>query len=167
MRYYRAVPSFFPAVTLEQVKANSRIDYNEEDSLINGFIAAAQERAEQETGLVFGEGEWVIETDPCGDIQIPVWPVSSVLSVMDGDQEFTDYEILRSNRSVRLRSGSWPGSVVIRVTAGMPAPETVRAAIMLMASYWISQRETASADTMTEVPYGASVLLALNRRVFV
>lgn len=45
-------------------------------------------------------------------------------------------------------------------------PTTVKQAVMLMASYWFDQRNTASAEPMREVPYGATALLALNRRMF-
>ena len=45
-------------------------------------------------------------------------------------------------------------------------PNTVKQAVMLMAGYWFDHRSTASADPIKEVPYGATALLALNRRVF-
>ena len=45
-------------------------------------------------------------------------------------------------------------------------PATVKQAVMLMAGYWFERRNTASADSVKEVPYGATALLALNRRMF-
>lgn len=50
-------------VSLAEVKANSRIYHDDDDLLLQHFIDAAHERAEQETGRVFGEGEWIIEAD--------------------------------------------------------------------------------------------------------
>lgn len=166
MRYYRANANFDTAVTLQEVRANSRTDSDAEDELLARLIVAAQERAEQETGMVFGEGEWIIEAEPLGDLLIPVWPMVSVGSITNGADPFTDFTVVRAGRSVYLRSGAWPDAVTIRVTAGMPAPETVRQAIILMASFWFDNRATASAEAMREIPYGATDLLGLNRRMF-
>lgn len=166
MRAYRADADFSSPVGLDEVRSNARVDDDAEDWLLAQLILAAHERAEQETGLIFGEGEWIIEVDPCRDLELPVWPVQSVVSIMDGTTAFTDYTLARRNRSVILTSANWPQRVVVRVQAGMPMPHTVRQAIILMASWWYDMRETASTDTSQEIPYGATALLGLNRRMF-
>lgn len=157
MRAWRVghVPSI---VSLADVKANSRIYHDDEDLLIQHFIDAAHERAEQETGCVFGEGEWIIEADStCDRLAAPLWPI---LAVPAG------WSIETNGRGAVLVAGDWPTDRRITVTAGEPMPHTVRQAVLLMASYWIDQRNTASAENMQEVPYGASMLLGLNRRMF-
>lgn len=166
MRAYRADPDFASPVTLDEVKANARVDGDFEDQLIAQLILAAHERAEQETGLIFGEGEWIIEASPYRDFTLPIWPVLSVDSVLGGVDPFTDYTLARQNRSVILSSGAWPEAVTIRVQAGMPMPHTVRQAIILMASWWYDMRATAAEGNMQEIPYGATALLGLNRRMF-
>lgn len=153
-------------VSLSDVKANGRISGDHDDWLISQLILSAHERAEQETGLIFGVGEWMVEASPCGDFVLPLWPVQSVTEVSDGDAAFTDYTLSRQNRSAILSSSSWPESVSIRVQAGMPMPSTVRQAIIMMASWWYDMRVTALADAAREIPFGATALLALNRRMF-
>ena len=145
-------------VSLAEVKANSRIYHDDEDLLLQHFIDAAHERAEQETGRVFGEGEWIIEAD--ADVErlgSPIWPITTVP---------TGWSIEGRGRDATIVAGEWPADRRITVTAGEPMPATVKQAVMLMASYWFDQRNTASADPVKEVPYGATALLALNRRVF-
>ena len=45
-------------------------------------------------------------------------------------------------------------------------PRTVRQAILMIVGYWFDQRNTASADPMKDVPYGADALLRMNRRMY-
>ena len=145
-------------VSLAEVKANSRIYHDDEDLLLQHFIDAAHERAEQETGRVFGEGEWIIEAD--ADVErlvSPIWPITTVPA---------GWSIEYRGRDATIVAGEWPADRRITVTAGEPMPNTVKQAVMLMASYWFDQRNTASAEPMREVPYGATALLALNRRMF-
>ena len=159
MRAWRigSVPS---EVQLADVKWNTNIspDVDDYDLLIQHFIDAAHERAEQETGRVFGEGEWVIEADVAdARVAAPIWPITTV---PDG------WLIEGRGRDATMVAGEWPADLRITVTAGEPMPNTVKQAVMLMAGYWFDQRNTASADPVKEVPYGATALLALNRRVF-
>ena len=145
-------------VSLAEVKANSRIYHDDDDLLLQHFIDAAHERAEQETGRVFGEGEWIIEAD--ADVErlvSPIWPITTVPA---------GWSIEGRGRDATIVAGEWPADRRITVTAGEPMPTTVKQAVMLMASYWFDQRNTASAEPMREVPYGATALLALNRRMF-
>ena len=77
MRAWRVgpVPSL---VRLEDVKANSRIMHDDDDLLLQDMIDAAHERAEQETGRVFGEGEWIIQADSESErLLAPIWPIVS------------------------------------------------------------------------------------------
>lgn len=167
MRVYRSNPEFTPVVSVADMRMNSRIDGEEENTLLLGLLMAAQDRAEQETGIAFGEDEWIIEADPCGDVIVPIWPVTSVESVTAGTDPFTDYEIVRSpRRLVALRSGSWPDAVSIRVLAGMPAPPVIRQAILMIAGHWYDNRAASSSESVREVPYAATALLSLSRRVF-
>lgn len=166
MNYYRAPGNDALLVSLTEAKAQCRVDHSAEDDLITGLIRAATERAEQETGLVFGEGEWIVEVEPSGDLALPIWPVASVVSLTDGVDPFGDYTLSRSHRTVTLSSSSWPKSIVAVVQAGMPLPHTVKQAILLMVGWWYDQRAAGSSENMHEVPLGATALLGLNRRMF-
>lgn len=43
-------------------------------------------------------------------------------------------------------------------------PSAIKVAIMLMVGHWFNNRETASADAMQEIPFGADVLLSTYRK---
>ena len=157
MRAWRvgAVPS---EVSLREVKANGRILHDDDDLLLQHFIDAAHERAEQETGRVFGDGQWVIEYDREMDrVQSPIWPIIAVPS---------GWTIETNGRAATLVAGEWPADRRVTVTAGEPMPETVRQAVIMLACHWFDQRNAASGETMHDVPYGADALLRLNRRMF-
>lgn len=157
MRAWRVgpVPSL---VRLEDVKANSRIMHDDDDLLLQDMIDAAHERAEQETGRVFGEGEWVILADSEVDrFSAPIWPI---LSVPAG------WTVEDAGRNAVLVAGEWPLGRRISVRAGEPMPHTVKQAVLMIVSYWFDQRNTASAEPMKDVPYGADALLRMNRRMY-
>lgn len=145
-------------VLLDEVKENARISHDDEDLLLQHFIDAAHERAEQETGRIFGTGQWVIEADEEAErLLAPIWPITALPA---------GWSLETYGRNTVLVAGDWPADRRITVTAGEPMPFTVKQAIMLMASYWFDQRNSASAEAMREVPYGATALLSLNRRMF-
>ena len=145
-------------VTLSEVKANGRILHDDDDLLLQHFIDAAHERAEQETGRVFGDGQWVIEYDREMDrVQSPIWPIIAVPS---------GWTIETNGRAATLVAGEWPADRRVTVTAGEPMPETARQAVIMLACHWFDQRNAASGETMHDVPYGADALLRLNRRMF-
>ena len=145
-------------VTLSEVKANGRILHDDDDLLLQHFIDAAHERAEQETGRVFGDGQWVSEYDRERDrVQSPIWPI---IAVPPG------WTIETNGRAATLVAGEWPADRRVTVTAGEPMPETVRQAVIMLACHWFDQRNAASGETMHDVPYGADALLRLNRRMF-
>lgn len=157
MRAWRIgpVPSVVP---LADVKANARVLHDDEDFLIQRLIDAAHERAEQETGRVFGEGQWVLEYDRGLDrVPAPIWPILTAPS---------GWTIETSGRAATLVAGDWPTDRRVTVTAGEPMPETVRQAVIMLACHWFEQRNAASGETMHDVPYGADALLRLNRRMF-
>ena len=165
MRYYRAEGNVRPSLPLEDVKRFLSRDHDFEDDLIQALSDAAVERAEQETGIVFGPGAWVVEADPICSVVLPIWPVISVTDVLDGETPFIDFKLRHFNRQTTLESSAWPSSIVITLQAGMDMPPTVRQACLMMIGFWYDQRQTASAEGLAEVPYGAMSLLALNRRV--
>ena len=157
MRAYR-VGEAASQVTVEMVKANSRIAHDDEDLMIQSLIDAAHERAERETGIVYGSGEWIIEADITAEkLLLPIWPVTAWPAGWTAESV---------GRDLILVAGEWPADRRITVTAGMPMPATVKQAILMMVGYWFDQRNTATEAGAREVPYGASDLLALERRMF-
>lgn len=157
MRAWRVgpVPSL---VTLADVKANSRIMHDDDDLLLQDMIDAAHERVEEETGRVFGEGEWIIQADSeCDRLLAPIWPIISAPA---------GWTVENVRRDAVLIAGDWPADLRVAVTAGEPMPHTVRQAILMMVGFWFDQRNAASAEAMKDVPYGADALLRMNRRMY-
>lgn len=159
MRAWRVgpVPS---EVTVADVKANARIDYDDEDWQVQQAIDAAHVRAEEETGRVFGVGEWIIEADADDDrLCAPIWPITAAPE---------GWTMETTGRRTVLVAGEWPADRRITVTAGEPMPLTVRQAVLMLATYWLAQqRSLGSVEPMKEVPYAVTSLLGLNRRMFV
>jgi len=176
-------PSLLP-VSLQDVKANSRIDTDLEDEVIISFIRAAVARCERETGMAFAAQSWEYTTDafPDGEIVIPMGPIGETVVVTyiddDGDTvtvDAADYYVDTYSADGRIVPvDSWPtaaerpSAVKVAFTVGAAScPQDVRQAIILMASHWINHRETADEKALVEIPYGAGMLLSLHRRMFV
>lgn len=157
MMAYRTGP-VPPQVSLGEAKAHLRVSHDDEDLRIQALIDAAHERAEQETSRVYGPGEWVIEADDAAVNRLasPIWPVT---------QAPAGWTIERSGRSGYLVPGEWPADLRLTVTAGEEMPYTVRQAVLMMVSHWFDNPGVAG-DGKTEMPYAASALLGLNRRMF-
>jgi uncharacterized phiE125 gp8 family phage protein len=176
------VPVEYP-ITPEDVKANSRIDSNDEDLLINGLIAAAVARAEMETGRAFAPQSWdlVLSAFPDGDIEIPLGPISDHVEITYADEGGGEQTISPDDFYVDTASAdgrivpvdSWPvaadrpNSVRVHFEVGATCPNDVKQALLLMVGHWYAQRETASDKPMQEVPLASTGLLALHRRMFV
>lgn len=152
----RRVGSVPSEVTLDEVKANARVTHDEDNMLIQMLIDAAHCRAEEETGRVFGLGEWVIEADVANDI-LPS-PISPVVSAPEG------WTLERRGRRYWLR-GEWAPEVQVTVTAGEEMPHTVKQAVILLATHWYDNRAVMG-ENKVEMPYAVTSLLALNRRMF-
>ena len=63
-------------VTLDEVKAYCKIDFDDEDDLITAFITAARQQLEKFTGISFiNKRLTAILQNDCGGIEIPYGPV--------------------------------------------------------------------------------------------
>ena len=100
----------------------------------------------------------IIQADnECERLVAPIWPIVSAP---------VGWLIETAGRDAVLVAGDWPTDRRITVTAGEPMPRTVRQAILMIVGYWFDQRNTASAEPMEDVPYGADALLRMERRVY-
>lgn len=157
MRAWRVGP--IPAeVTLDEVKRNARVTHDDDDLLIQQFIDAAHVRAEEETGRVFGAGQWIIAADDVADrIIAPIYPVTAAP---------VGWTIETYGRGAVLVAGEWPVGGLIEVTAGETMPAPVRQAVLMLATYWYDHRAAGTADGAQDLPYATSALLGLSRRMF-
>lgn len=170
-------------VTLAEAKANGRIDYSDEDTLIGALIVAATARAERMTGLAFEPQTWEesLTGFPCDEITLGIGPLVSVTSVKyddaNGDEQTlsaSDYVVDAASVEGRIFPVStWPAtidrvnSVRIRFVAGLGTPSDVKQAILLIVEHWNEHRSEASPDNIRSIPLASEALLGLHRRPYV
>jgi uncharacterized phiE125 gp8 family phage protein len=157
-------PSLEP-VTVEDVKNMTRIDYSEDDSLLQMWIVSAREQAEAYMRRAFVSRvlELSFDTFPVLPIRLPMSPVSTVTSItyidyqnqstvmdlsefvidLDSDPARIDHAYLKTWPSVTLRPIN---SVKIRYTAGYgdsgeDVPAKIRDTILLCCSWKNANRE--------------------------
>lgn len=183
MRYALATvtPPTIEPVTLAMAKAHLRIDHDEENELIQAWIAAARQLTEEYTGR-----RWVTQTlrltlpyFPAGRIEFPVGPVASVTSVVYLDEDgasqtlpVLDYQTwLDHNPPLLLPvpDGEWPdtevgraSAVTITFVAGTTVenvPEMVRPAMLSVIGQLDEARGTENWLTAKGIPPAAKALL--------
>ena len=172
-----------PLVTVAEAKQHSRIDTSDDDLLLSGYIAAATELAEQETGQHFVQRECTIYYDawPAGDcLKLPMYPLQAVNSVkyLDADNNLqtmdtADYVVDLTSimpRIVLADGATWPtadlypvSAVAIAVSSGYAAiddvPQQASQVIRLMVGQWYEYREALQPAHQKELPLGLKRLL--------
>jgi uncharacterized phiE125 gp8 family phage protein len=171
-------------ITTDEAKAHLKVYSDDEDALIEAFIAAA-------TAHLDGPAGWLgraiglqtlearFDTFECGTLQLPYPPLVELVSVKYLDSDTVEqvaapetYEIM-GQMIVPIERGTWPTplrrreAIRVRYQAGyenVPAP--IRAAILLMVGDLYANRETTigSSNSVT-VPMSTTVenLLGLYR----
>lgn len=172
-------PTEFP-VTLEEAKAQCRVTHTSEDTLIEGYIAAATAYVEKQISLSLMTRTYALTLDEFADtIELPRGPVQSVTSVEYVDEDGATATVDAETYTVDLSSKpqwivlnsdySWPAvmtgvnMVTITYVAGADAlPDDltdVKHAILLLIGHWYMNREAVSADAVKEVPLAVESLL--------
>lgn len=112
-------------ITLAQAKAWCKVDYSEEDDLINWLISSARAHLESQTGLFIGEQIWDLFFDgfpkydrrvnPRAELIIPKTPLISVVSlkyldtgVIERTVLSNQYRVLRGFNSKIQILDTWP-----------------------------------------------------------
>lgn len=151
-------------VSLQEAKAHLRVDLDDEDALIAGYIASARQWCEKWTGRAFITQTWTLGLDDWADrIAIPLAPLSSVTSVdyldeNDASQTLstTIYQVVTGGDQggviFRKDGQSFPSlsdlkePITITFVAGYglasDVPEPIRQAILLLVGHWFRNRET-------------------------
>lgn len=159
-----------PPLSLEDAKAHLYVDHEDDDGVIEAFVAAATAHVERVTSFLLAEQTWQQDFDSfCGIIRLTKGPVSAVdsityrneagqLSTVDGD----DYGLFADSISsyVRFKDNfSRPSDLyqaaAVRVTwtAGqeeVPAP--LIAAIKLIVGDLYANREAKTENNLQENP---------------
>ncbi len=175
-------------VTLLEAKQFCSIDatIDEFDTLLTGFITAARQQAEAETGTRFVEQTIVMRASSFADLaSLPIGPILAISEIVYDDVSGVeqtlapaDYELAGAglDQSIRPAFGvTWPtprsvaGSIRITATAGyddLPLP--IWTAMLLMISDLFTFRETAVTGTVAQkVPVNTTVRAMLdNHRIW-
>lgn len=124
--YPIAAPDHDDVLTLAAAKAHLRVDFNDDDELIESYIATAIENVDGRDGWLgraLAAQTWELRlADFCGEIAIPLPPLIEVLSVSYYDASdalqtvpSTDYEVVGiggfGKARLVLRTGKrWPST---------------------------------------------------------
>lgn len=182
--WYPAATTVAPAsepITVDEVKAQSRIESTDEDTYLAVLIAAARAHVESMCGIAVITQTRVVKCDGFDDFdRLPIGPVASIASITyvdtDGNTQTlaTSVYELRSDglsASIVLKSGqSWPtiqtGSriTVTAVCGTAAAPAEIKQAMLLMTAHWYMNREAVAQDNLAPLPLAVDALLANWRR---
>jgi uncharacterized phiE125 gp8 family phage protein len=185
-------PTVLP-VTLGEAKAQCRVDHDEVDDLIAGYIASAVGLIDgpRGIGICMVSQQWKLTLDGFPrSIRISLGPLISVDSItyvdMDGATQTldaADYRVVNAGDLVRIEpayGASWPsvrnvsGSVVITFTAGYRntatsqgaefVPADLRQAILMMVEHFhLNAGAVTTHGTPAVVPLGVEHILWRHR----
>lgn len=177
-------------VTLAEAKAHLNVEstFTDDDNLISSLIIVAREYCENFQNIKYITQEWALSLDafPPPAYSLPIYPVQSIDAVKYIDSDGVEHNDFDTNKIILSRDGrimlikgeSWPsidlrpiGAVILELTTGYgdeatAVPVRVKQAMLLLISYWYSQREAASfRDVVQSVPFAVESLLWFDRRV--
>jgi uncharacterized phiE125 gp8 family phage protein len=186
----RTEPPSGDIVSLEEMIVHCRVDGDEDRDLLKAYLQAAVEHLDGYSGIL---GQALVEQTWkqafggfSGCMRLPVGPYLKDANVdyFDGSNQpqtlaASVFQVLTDARGPFLAlkpDQSWPGSYgrpdAVSVTykagfgnaAAVPAP--IRQAIRMTAATWYANRHTVKVgETVAELPFGATMLLAPYRRV--
>ncbi len=180
-----------PVIELAEAKEHLRVDHDEDDALIEAYLAAAQDHIERHTSQVLTPRvmEMAVRGFPIGGrsgaaFDIPRTPVTGIEAIdyldSDGIAAALAEEDWRWTESAASLvrpaiAASWPaaydedGSVRLTFEAGYDlglAPGSLSSAVKLLLGTFYAQREGVITGTIaTQLPGGVEALCAPYRRV--
>ena len=168
-------------VSLAEAKAHCRVDTNDEDGLIAGYLLAARQHVETYTRRALLTQTWDQSVDELGsEIVLLRPPVQSITSLKYLDSTGVEQTLAPSQyRLVKRATGefvivpaygvTWPtaqaveAAVTVRFVAGyLPetVPEPLRHGILLLVGHWYENREAVDTrGSASEVPMGFEPLV--------
>tara|TARA_A100001201_G_C4095729_1_gene203687 strand:+ start:5155 stop:5727 length:573 start_codon:yes stop_codon:yes gene_type:complete len=178
------VAPIVPPISVEELKKHLRVDFPDDDEIIDTMLRAASEALEAECGLSFSVADYTVTLDcfPAREFTIPHGPITEISSIEYRDTDEVLQTLAPSLYEVELRSGrlrpvtgeSWPNlgdsfsPVVITYQAGYPTqiPYPIAAAIRLVAADHYRNREASIEITaqMIEIPFGVQRMIDPFRR---
>ena len=170
-------PPALEPVSLDEAKLHLRVDFDDDDGLIQSIITAARIAAETITGRQFVTARWKASFDQfCGAdpaLLIHKSPVQAIVSIQymgtDGkwhtipDNDYVTDLITEPARITPAFGKVWPmvlpqiGSVVVTFDAGYgnadAVPEGIKSWIKLRVGSLYSHREEVSRTSITPLPF--------------
>lgn len=181
-------PPAVSPVTLDEAKAQMRVEHSDDDEIIQRFIsvATAYVDANGALGKAMITQTWAQWLSPNPNVvEIMVGPVQSVSSIsyydIDGSlqlAEIADFDVFGTplKKTIRPKSGkSWPvtqqrdDAIRIEFVVGYgdspsDLPATVRHALMLLVSNWYENRESELIGLASKtLPFGFDQLIGIER----
>ena len=171
-------------VTLDEAKAQLRLDIADDDGLLAGYLIAAREHIEGQIKRDLVTKTWDYTIDWAWPvrgvkqhIRLPINPVQSVTSVSYVDEAGATQTLATSQYTVAARTSysyvtpaydvTWnttrrvPDAVTVRFVSGyLHCPQDLKAAVMLLAAHFYENREAVTAKAMSEVPLSVDALLS-------
>lgn len=184
-------PPTSQVVTTTEAKSFLRIDHSDDDTLIDLLIEAATKHLDGRNGTLqraLNPQTWELSYDsfPCGSIEIPLPPLTEVLSVKYDDSNGDEQTIASTNYYVDIASEPgwvvpvstfiWPTPLVaanavrIRFTAGYAeesgssgVPETIKTAIKMMVADLYDYRESITPQSVNQITIPTTVERLVNQ----
>ena len=149
------------SVTLAEAKAQCRIDGDDENALLNGLIAAADDVVGNMVGFPLGVENWAATIVGEGRIEVPLYPVTKLKAVGD---DLEGFALVREGEKAFI-AGPWPAEAVeVSVEVGGFVPPAIKLAQLLLIGHWYEQREAVSDKPLKEVPFAVESMVNLYRR---
>lgn len=165
-------------LSVDEAKAQARIDYRTDDSFVESLVSRATRYCENVTKRQFAAATWQLTLDcfpTC--IYVPRPPLTAVSSITYVDTEGSTQTLATSKYRVDTNSEpgriteayleSWPTTrevteaVTVTFTAGYSTiPDDLKHAVAMLVAYWYEQRESVVIGTITkEVEFSVMGLL--------
>ena len=177
----------FAPVSGIELKSHSVIEFNDDDDLVEAYLAAATAQVEFDTGRAIVKQQWQVDYGCFPDlIRLPRPPLLEVESVKyydtDGIQQtlaVEDYQVSASGIVGRIAPApgfSWPstqagrfGAVSVVYQAGYvdvvngaavgDAPAMLKQAICVLAAHFYENREASTPGNISETPMAYQMLI--------
>lgn len=153
-------------VTLEEAKAQCRVEFDTDDALISAYITAARQWAEGFLGFSLtreAEAETPAEPDTSTDTgENADTGTASDTDIKENTQADTDStdnsaNETQSDNTAAIEPEPEPEPIEIK--------QSYKQAILLVVAFWYANRENATGTELKQIPLGAKDLLWLDRNV--
>lgn len=191
MKPIRVSPPTVKPVTLEKLKEAARVDFNDDDQILQMYLDAAIDHLDGWSGILgraIIDQEWQINATvwPSSGFVLPFGDVSAAIvkyfGVSGAESTLSDlsYEIVETATGSMLRFlrgfdrpaliDDRSDAVQITFMTGYGADDTkvpapIKLAITLLAAHWYENRAATSAADVRKLPLAVDALIAPHRRV--